>query len=500
MEAARRYRMVRSNDAIIQDLSIVEIQDIPEEDLSWSTVSLSEVIERDCRLEASVYNIEGKHAREVLKKNRWKNKTVSGENGLATVYHRPRFKRIFVEKSDFPIYQPSQVNEIYPKPYLYISEMTETDIESLRVTKNQILMTCSGTIGNCTLVSRTLNGCILSHDLLRIKAKDGHDTGYIYTFLKTKTGRTLVNTNNYGAVVEHIEPAHLANIPIPDAPIAIRKEIDCLIIKSFELRDESNDLIDEAHKLMIPELKLPPIEKIRPIYYDKTAEFKNYTVKLSRLNNRLDSSYHIPIVDSIMGILKETAGEITTLGDNRISKEIMLPGRFKRVYVIEGQGVVFFGGKQLHELDPSNNKYLSLTHHASRIKKELTIKENFILVTRSGTIGRITIVPKHWENWIASEHIIRIVPLDKSIAGYVYCWLSSDYGYELIKRFTYGSVVDEIDDTHMSQVQIPLLKNKTIQEKINTLVLTANQKRYEAYILEQKAIMSMNDAVIFAEA
>lgn len=54
---------------------------------------------------------------------------------------------------------------------------------------------------------------------------------------------------------------------------------------------------------------------------------------------------------------------MTTVGDPRISREVILPGRFKRVYVDEGYGRVFIGGKQLYELDPTNKKYLSNVHH-----------------------------------------------------------------------------------------------------------------------------------------
>ena len=115
---------------------------LPPEDVKWSSVLLSEILERGVRFEASVYDLEGKHAREVLAKCKWRLTTITGEQGLATCYHRPRFKRLFVEKSDYPIYQPSQITEIYPKPYLWISGKTDTNIESLRVKLNQILVTC----------------------------------------------------------------------------------------------------------------------------------------------------------------------------------------------------------------------------------------------------------------------------------------------------------------------------------------------------------------------
>ena len=214
---------------------------------------------------------------------------------------------------------------------------------------------------------------------------------------------------------------------------------------------------------------------------------------------RADASYHVPIVDAIVDILKKNAAEVTTVGDERISSDIILPGRFKRVYVEEGYGTVLFGGKQMYELDPSNKKYLSKSKHDERIINELEIQENTTLISRSGTIGKVCLVPKHWQNWVASEHIIRVVPANNDVAGYISIFLSSDYGYELIKRFTYGSVVDEIDDNHVRQIQIPILKNQDIQKQINDLALQANEKRYQAYLLEQEALKVLDEEVIYAE-
>lgn len=477
----------------------INLIDIPEEELNWSTVSLSEVIQRKGRLEASVYDIEGKHAREVLKNCRWKIINLWSNDGFVeTAFYPTRFKRIYVDRRyGIPFFLPSQVNEIYPKANKFISSKTSVDFENIKVKRNTILLTRSGTVGECTIVSKTTEGKVYSDDVIRINLKNINDVGYVYAFLKSRIGKMLINTNNYGAVIDHIEPEHLENIPIPDPSPIIKHKIHELIMDSFRLRDESNFLIDEAEGLLISELRLPPIDEIKPKYFNGKAALKNFSVKLSKVDNRIDASYHVPIVNAIVSHLDKYAEEITTLADSGISKEIILPGRFKRVYVEEGQGVVFFGGKQLFELDPSNKKYLSLTHHNNRIKEELTLKENTILITRSGTIGKVNIAPKHWANWIVNEHIIRVVPVDDSIAGYIYCWLASDYGYELIRRFTYGSVVDEIDDNHVARIQIPLLKNNHVQQKINDLVLEANQKRYAAYQFEQKAIKAVNDQVIY---
>ncbi|MGA2464658.1 MAG: restriction endonuclease subunit S [Thermodesulfobacteriota bacterium] len=476
----------------------IEESEIPEEELRWCTVRLQEILDKGNRLEASVFDIEGRHARELLGQCKWPKVPIAGENGIAEASYPTRFKRIVVEKSVFPLILPSQILELNPQPKGYLSSTCETDFEVLKVHKGQILLTRSGTIGNCSLVGNTLNGKTLSDDIIRITCKSEADTGFLYAFLKTKIGNALIRTNQYGAVVKHIEPEHLEDIPVPNPPHALKKKIQGLTIKSYDLRDESNALLDNAEAMLYEALDLPPLDMLKPRYFDNGARLRNFSVKLSKIDGRIDGSYHVPIVDAILKQLRKEAAEVTIVGDPRISKRVILPGRFARVYVEEGQGTVFFGGKQLLELDPSNKKYLSLAHHGDRIKSELVLTENMILVSRSGTVGKEALTPKHWEKWVANEHIIRIEPASKEIAGYLYVFLATDYGHELITRFTYGAVVDEIDAWHVSQIAVPILEDASTQMEINRLALEANRKRTEAYCLEQEAIRIINEEVIHA--
>lgn len=491
--------MVTSNLAFKEKNSIEPEVVVNESPVKWCAVALSDVVARGKRLEASVFDVEAKQARMLISKGKYPQSFIGGTDGMTSSYVCGRFKRIWVEKSDMPIYQPSSIVDIKPTPGGYISAKTKTNIGNLRVKENQILMTCSGTIGKVSFVSRTLASKIFSHDLLRIDCRKPDEAGYIYAFLKSKIGNKILLTNSYGAVITHIEPEHLATVPIPDAPTMLKKKIHDLIVRSYELRDESNDLIDQATALLIGELKLPDIDAFDVGLYKKAAPVDTFSVRLSEMSGRLDASYHVPIVDAIIEHLKRYAEEVTTVGDPRISREVILPGRFKRVYVDEGYGRVFIGGKQLYELDPTNKKYLSNVHHGDRISRQLELHENMTLITCSGTIGKVALVGKHWENWTANQHIIRILPASEDIAGYLNIFLASDYGKALITRFTYGSVVDEIDDNHIRQIAIPLLKNHTVQKKINDLALEANEKRYQAYLLEQEALQIMDRDVIYAK-
>jgi type I restriction enzyme S subunit len=473
----------------------IDLIDIPEEELNWSTVSLSEVVQRKGRLEASVYDIEGKHAREVLKNCRWKIVNLWSNDGFVeTAFYPTRFKRIYVDRRyGIPFFLPSQINEIYPKANKFISSKTSVDFENIKVKRNTILLTRSGTVGECTVVSKTIEGKVYSDDVIRINLKNINDVGFVYAFLKSKIGKTLINTNNYGAVIDHIEPEHLENIPIPDPSPIIKHKIHEFITASFRLRDESNSLIDEAEGLLISELRLPPIDEIKPKYFDGKAAIKNFFVKLSKVDNRLDASYHVPIVEVIQNYLKKNTEEVRNLGE--LSERIILAGIFKRIYVAEGFGIPFLGGREILQLSPSIDKYLSTIHHKKRFEKELKVEENMLLISDRGTIGNVVIVPKHFGNMAVSQNIIK-VKLSDAIAGFVFAFLDTEYGNILIKRETYGSVVDMIDDKNVSNIRIPLLKNKHVQQKINDLVLEAKQKRYEAYLLEQKAIKIVNNQVI----
>ena len=456
--------------------------------VKWCAVSTDEVVTRGKRLDACAYNVEARNAKAAIESGKYPLTKICGDDGLATAYVGGRFKRIWVEKSDYPIYQPSEIVNVNPSPDGWLSVKTQADLDSLRVHKGQILLTCSGTIGKTALVSDTLDGKIFSHDLLRIECKRKADVGYVYTYLKSRIGNTILLTNSYGAVITHIEPEHLNSIPIPDAPEEIKSTINDLVVRSYELRDESNALIDKATSLMVEELKLPSVEKIK-------GSCMTFSVSSSDLAGRFDASYHVPIVAAVTKHLKRYAAEVTTVADPRISKKVILPPRFTRVYVEEGYGRPLIGGKQIHELDPSNKKFLSSSKHKSMLS-QLEVRANTTLITRSGTIGKVALVPRHWDRWIPSDHIIRIVPANDGIAGYLNVFLSSEYAHPLIVRYTYGAVIDEIDDTHVRNIPVPLLKDTSVQDEINTLALAANEKRFEAYRLEQEAQFIMETNVL----
>ncbi len=458
--------------------------------LKYTSVSLTDIFNNKLRFEASAFSIEAKIEKDKVLNNKNGYAYVWSKNGfIQECFYGGRSKRNYVSKNTegaVGFLGSAEMLNVYPKAIKFLSSNV-INTEPFKVKQGTILISRSGTIGKVTFVNKTLAKNLISEHAIRIIAKEF--AGYLFAFLQTETGQTLVKSNTFGAVVDQIEPQHFEKIVVPNAPESLKKEVHELIVTSYDLRDESNDLIDKAESILYEELQLKPIEELKTEYFDNSVELRNYTTKLSDLRLRLDGSYHIPIVQLVEHEIKRHAKEISTIG--QLSKDVILAGVFKRTYVDRENGVPFLGGRDITQLNPQVEKFLSKSVHAARIKKELEVFENYVLISDRGTIGKVQIVPKHWNNWAVSQNIIKVVANSNDIAGYLFCFFNSDYGQTLIKRETYGSVVDMIDDKNVSGIHVPLLKNEKKQKEINDLVLKANELRYHAHLKEQEAIKKM---------
>lgn len=474
----------------------IEISEAP---VKWCSVSLAEMVERGKRLEASSYDINNKKSINTILNCKYGYFELVGENSLVKrAYHAPRFKRNYVTKDHeraVGFLGSSDMLDIKPQNYKYIT----TDLANrlnLFCPKNTVLVSCSGTIGNVSYVTKTLLPFAFSQHIIRLECEEY--SGYIYCCMKNQNIQTQLQSLIYGAVIQEIEPEHLSRVYIPNAPDSIKAKINDLIMLSYDLRDESNALIDQAQALLVKELNLPPISEIKVNTLDKSKSVQTFNVKLSEMAGRADASYHVPIVDAIVDILKKNAAEVTTVGDERISSDVVLPGRFKRVYVEKDYGVKFIGGKEMHQLVPTTEKYLSKKAHKKQLEGSLGIKPYSILTPARGSLGDVELPCKHFYSWAISDNMMQILS-NKDVCGYLYVFLNSEYGKALIQRFTYGGVVDAIEPFHIQSVEVPILRNQDVQKQINDLALQANEKRYQAYLLEQEALKVLDEEVIYAE-
>lgn len=206
---------------------------------------------------------------------------------------------------------------------------------------------------------------------------------------------------------------------------------------------------------------------------------------------RLDASFYNPRVAHAIETLKKSGLTIKSLGE--VTKRIFIPPRFKRIYVDREHGLPFLQGSHIVHFQPADVKFLSRSVHKNL--EELTINAGWLLVTRSGTVGRVAIAPDDWDGWVASEHILRIIPDAAACpTGYLYAFLCSPIGHAQLTAQIYGAVVDELTEEQTRSVLVPLpntAEQRQYVNTINTLALRATKLRAEASGLATKAVASI---------
>ncbi|NCR57209.1 MAG: type I restriction endonuclease subunit R [Microcystis aeruginosa LL13-06] len=467
-----------------------EIPDEEPEKLS-TTIKLSEVFAAGVRLEASAFSIEAHNAVTALTNSGLPLIPLYGKEGLCQGgYYPHRFKRVYVSpEKGVPFLSSSEIISLRPKTNNFVSKNYTLKLDRLLPEKWDVLISRSGTIGNIGLATETFIGNALSEHVIRLQANEPETAGYVAAFLSSRYGRPQLIQGTFGSVVDQIEPEHLERVLIPDLPPIRRIEIGRLMCQAGELRDEANHLLDEADSLLHERLNLPYLKDIAP---RGSASFTT-TIKASQLMGRLEGSFHNPEAIAAEKQLAKLPVEITKIGDQRITKEVRAITKFRERTYVEKGGIPMLSSKQLFQVDPIDVKRLAKGAHTKDLP-EIQLEENMIAVTRSGTIGKVQIIPKYMAAWTASEDATRILASDDINAGYLYAWLASDYGYCLMTRCSYGSVILEVDKEMFSSVHIPL-PEPAIRNEIGDLVLKANQLRDQAWRNEQEAISKLEKLI-----
>ncbi len=458
----------------------VQIVDIP---MHW-------VNEGEKRLDAGFY------AQDVIKAKFFIEKLsqhldIQLVNDLSTQIFWPgRFKRHYVSRKDSePFLMPSEVFMFLPKPTKCVINYPP----EVKIKKNWLLITRSGTIGRLIIATKYLENFVLSDDLIRVVPKE-NNYGFLYVYLNTWIGQTFLTKDQYGATVKHIEPHHVANIPIPRIP-DLEEEINQKILEAHKLREKAQELLLKAEEMIYSELGLPKINEDDVEYFggELGRLVKAFDVKASELDYRLDASYHAPILMKIKEYLSSSKYQLAKLG--KVIDRIFIPTRFKRPYVKSSdEGVPFLQGAHIPMIKPLDVKYI---WKKMKNIENVLLKKHWVLMTRSGTVGRIGFVSDFLDDWAASEHILRIIVKSDVNPGYITAFLSSPYGEYQIKGKVYGAVVDEIaeQDTSLIKDVDILLPDKEIQNKIGSLVIEAYDKKDKANQIEEKTVRELEKAL-----
>lgn len=211
-------------------------------------VESDDIANDDLRLDASFYASDAATARRVLEKSGYALRPLSSFVADKGLFNLARFRRVWVAGPElgFPYITASDILLFKQQRVRYISKKKTENPEKFFVKDGWLLVTCSGTVGIPVYVTETLTKFFQSHDLIRVITKEAEDAGYLYAYLASSIAKPLVTKDQYGGVVDHIEPKHMATLPVPMLDPSVRKRISEKVVKAWKMREDANKLEGEA--------------------------------------------------------------------------------------------------------------------------------------------------------------------------------------------------------------------------------------------------------------
>lgn len=87
----------------------------------------------------------------------------------------------------------------------------------------------------------------------------------------------------------------------------------------------------------------------------------------------------------------------------------------------------------------------------------LKVEEGDIMITRSGTIGKMTYATKDMaDNYLVSDDLVRIRVQDENLRAYLVAYFASKTALSLMLLDEYGSVQQHLQPRHIQEMLIPV--------------------------------------------
>lgn len=411
----------------------------------------------------------------------------TGHNG--GIYNGPMFRRNYVEsrKHGVPFLTSGSMlrADLTDVGLLRRKDAESARLSYLRLTRGTTLISCSGSIGRTVYTRPDMEGMWASQDIMKVVPGPRKiPSGYLFAFLSSKFGVPMVTSGTYGAIIQHIEPEHIADLPVPRLGHEIETQVHVLVERAATSRAqaamERADAIRRATSLT---------GWARP-----DSSLNTGTAESSELLRRMDAFHHSELITQARAALAASAGARPL---SSTTESIFEPNRGARQKVDEPKfGVPFLSSSEVFTLDPKAD-YLISIKNTPRLDSLLVKKED-LLVPRSGQIGGIigrAVLPVPTIYGLAaSEHLVRIRCRSHDDACYLWAVLASEPGYWALVGTAFGSSIPSLDCVLISTLSVPWIEGAA-RSKIVDLAKSALRLQKLAIKAEREAIARVERAI-----
>lgn len=437
---------------------------------SWFTVG-------DIRLNASYYLGNVNLYKLQIKKSPLGTNTVG--YFAEKIFYGGRAKRNYVlnKNKGIPFIGSSDMLKSDLSKSKFISKKLTQNLKDSLLEVNWVLISRSGTVGNTAFTNKVFHNKAASEHIIRLIPNTKIKPGFLYAYLSSKFGYSFLTQGVFGAVIQHIEPEHIAKIMVPIFASSQQEAIHKLVIQAGELRFEANNLFEEALKVFETAIGLTQVSI--------SCQIDNINIKnIQTFQSRFDASYQLVTKK----LNQEKRKNISYKKISELASKIHVGNRAKRNYVVNG--LSFLSSSDMMLFNPKRyGKRISFKTIGLR---DLLVKQNTILISRSGTVGNTVIVGEDISNTAVSEHALRLeIDPAKVNPFYVYCYLNTRQGKIQMEASAFGSVIITLNEELIGNIEIPILSD------LETVKIVENISNYQKNI--DLAVKYENQAIQLVE-
>jgi len=416
-----------------------------------------------------------------------------GHNG--GIYNGPQFARRWVEdpKYGVPFLGSSDVlnSDLSMLPYFQRKLAQSPKLAHLEVKPGMTLITCSGTIGRMVFARPDMDGMWSSQHVIKVVPDESKiPPGYLYVFLSSKFGVPLVVGGTYGAIIQHIEPEHIAHLPVPRFDDPFERDIDRLIRKASIGLASSQEKVRNATALLFDSVGLKDIPAEEWHRMGPDLDFVESKPSVASLRALNFNPRFKNLIEAICRKPHKPLGEICVPGT------LKRGGRYKRIDASPEYAYRLIGQKELFYLRPEGRWIAK-----SSVGNDVLVDEGTILVAAQGTLGESEVYCRAefaWGPYVTmaySEHLLRVVA-DEAVMprGCLYAFMRSETAFRMLRSISVGTKLQDQHYAFKAQLPVPY-PNRKLQVKIHDLVVSAYESRHHAIRLLDQAQMLLEKKI-----
>lgn len=405
------------------------------------------------------------------------------------IFNGPHFKRNYVMDPEHgvPFLGSSAMlmTDFSSVPYLQESYANSDSLAHLELKEGMTLISCSGTIGKMVYVRPQMDGMWSSQHILKVNPKsDKIRPGYLYSFLSSKFGVPLVTSGTYGSVIQHIEPDHIADLPVPRLPEEIEEKAHSFVQASSEKLTERTRLLQKATDQVLSMSGLDNPSRGEWYRDHRRLGWEQTSVGTTSFRPR---NYDERLEEERKKLRKTETSPLGSLCDpNHFQGKIF----FKRIDADPEYARRLIGQRDAFRLRP-DGRWIS---ESSIEGLGLVVPEGTTLIPSHGTLGeyelycRAVYVTPRTSEYAFSGDFFRCIPQDEKIpSGYLFAYMRSELAFRMLRSISTGSKQQEQHQKMMWNFKIPRLPPDD-EKKISNKVDRAAKLLDEAIQFEKKAI------------